>query len=37
MPSKGYKLQYEFNLVQLPKLEEAKSLLEIGLLSRLTF
>ena len=34
--NKGNKQQYEFNLEQLAKLEEAKSLLEIGSVRRLT-
>ena len=34
--NKPNKLQYEFNLQQLAKLEEAKSLLEIGSVRRLT-
>ena len=34
--NKGNKQQYEFNLEQLAKLEEAKSVLEIGSLRRLT-
>ena len=34
--NKGNKQQYEFNLEQLAKVEEAKSLLEIGSLRRLT-
>ena len=34
--NKGNKLQYEFNLEQLAKLEEAKSLPEIGSVRRLT-
>ena len=34
--NKGNKRQYEFNLEQLAKLEEAKSLLEIGSVHKIT-